>query len=82
MLDLTARLSSKGQIAIPKPIRDQLGLVQGTNLTVQVDGDTIILRKMVGSWRDWQGRFRGSPMLEDLAEERRLERERDADKSA
>lgn len=82
MADLTARLSSKGQIAIPKPIRDQLGLAQGTNLTVQVDGDAIILRKMAGSWRDWQGRFRGSLMLEDLAEERRLERERDADKSA
>ena len=80
---LTARVSSKGRIAIPKPIRDQLGLKAGTDLAVRVEGGEVVLRKVaVDSWRQWEGRFEGTPLLEDLAEERRRERERDARKGA
>ena len=80
---LTARVSSKGQIAIPKPIRDQLGLKAGTDLAVRVEGGEVVLRKVAAdSWRQWEGRFEGTPLLEDLAEEQRRERERDARKGA
>ena len=33
------RLTSKGQVVIPKPVRDQLRWVSGTELAVEVMGD-------------------------------------------
>ncbi len=36
-------VSSKGQVVIPKPIRDMLGLTPGTVLRVWVEGKKIIL---------------------------------------
>jgi AbrB family transcriptional regulator (stage V sporulation protein T) len=45
----TAKLSTKGQIVIPKPLRDKLGLKPGDPLVVGVDGDRLILRKITFS---------------------------------
>ena len=71
---LKARLSSRGQLALPKEVRDQLGLGEGVCLTVRVEGDEVILRKaLTGNWREWEGRFRGSDHLGDLARNRRKE---------
>ncbi len=36
-------VSSKGQIVIPKPIREKLGLKPGTTLKISVEGGRIIL---------------------------------------
>jgi AbrB family looped-hinge helix DNA binding protein len=36
---LKVRLSSRGQLALPKEVRDQLGLDEGDCLTVRVQGD-------------------------------------------
>ena len=71
---LKARVSSRGQLALPKEVRDQLGLGEGVCLTVRVEGDEVILRKVVtGHWRQWEGRFKGSDLLADLARNRRRE---------
>ena len=71
---LKARLSSRGQLALPKEVRDQLDLGEGVSLAVRVEGDEVILRKLVtGNWREWEGRFKGSDLLEDLARNRRKE---------
>jgi AbrB family looped-hinge helix DNA binding protein len=48
----TARLSSKGQIAIPAKIRHQLNLKQGTEFSITVEGEGLILRKVLR--RDWR----------------------------
>jgi AbrB family looped-hinge helix DNA binding protein len=49
---LKAKMSSRGQIALPKVIRDQLGLTDGVSMVVTVDGDDVILRKASeGGWR-------------------------------
>jgi AbrB family looped-hinge helix DNA binding protein len=75
---VTARMSSKGQIAIPKPLRDRFGLSEGTDVLLRVEGDEIVLRKISGdSWRKWEGRFAGSGVLEELIKERREEIRRD-----
>ncbi len=42
----TAKMSTKGQIVIPKPLREELGLKPGDPLAVGVDGDRLILRKI------------------------------------
>ncbi len=77
---LTARVSSKGQVALPKPIRDQLGLTQGSDVTVRIEGDAVILRKIERhAWRRWDGRLEGSRLLEDQVAERRHELARDAE---
>ena len=46
MLLATAKMSTKGQIVIPKPLREELGLKPGDQLAVGVDGDRLILRKI------------------------------------
>jgi AbrB family looped-hinge helix DNA binding protein len=75
---LKAKISSRGQIALPKAIRDQLGLTDGVSMVVTVDGDDVILRKAPeGGWRQWDSRFKGSDLLADLAAERRRELEDD-----
>lgn len=79
---LKARVSSRGQLALPKEVRDQLGLGEGACLTVRVEGDEVILRKAVtGNWREWEGRFKGSDLLGDLARNRRKELTRDRKRS-
>lgn len=75
----TVRVSSKGQIAIPKEIRDELGLSQGSDMVVQIQGDTVVLRKAPkDSWRKWAGRFAGSGLTEELDASRRDEIARDS----
>jgi len=65
---LKAHLSSRGQLALPKAVRQQLGLQEGASLTVRVEGDEVILRKaLAGSWKGWKGRSKGSDILGDLA---------------
>jgi len=57
---LKAHVSSRGRVALPKAVRHQLGLEEGASLTVRVEGDEVILRKAsAGSWREWEGRFKG-----------------------
>lgn len=74
----TLTVSSKGQIAIPKAIREQIGLQEGTRLRLSVEGDTMVLRKSSEEvWEKWGGRFPKSRMLEDLEREHREEVERD-----
>jgi AbrB family looped-hinge helix DNA binding protein len=41
----TSSISEKGQITIPKDIRDKLGILQGDRLVFNLKGDTIIIRK-------------------------------------
>lgn len=43
----TATLSSKGRVTVPKAVRRQLGLRQGTRVTVVVEGDHAVLRPAV-----------------------------------
>jgi AbrB family looped-hinge helix DNA binding protein len=78
----TVRVSSKGQIAIPKEIRDKLGLSQGSDMVVRIQGDTVVLQKAPkDNWRKWAGRFAGLGLTEELAASRREEIARDSQSS-
>jgi antitoxin PrlF len=55
-LSMNAILSEKGQVTIPKSIRDTLGLVPGSVLDFSTEGGRLILRKIidenpVAAWR-------------------------------
>ena len=54
----SARLTSKGQLVIPKSVRDSLHLKPGTDFDVRVEGSHIVLeaRHLKGSHlQDWPG---------------------------
>jgi len=42
------RVTEKGQITIPKDIRDALGIGAGTEVEFERDNETILVRKAVG----------------------------------
>jgi len=42
-MESTTVLTSKGQLVIPKPVRDALHLKAGTSLSVTTDGERIVL---------------------------------------
>jgi len=44
---MEATVAERGQITLPKAVRDALGLTKGTTLKVELDGGRIILRKDV-----------------------------------
>ncbi len=44
---MEATVAERGQITLPKAVRDALGLVKGSILKVELEGGRIILRKNV-----------------------------------
>ncbi len=73
-------ISSKGQVAIPKAIRDALNLSEGVKLTLEVRGHEIVLSKEP-AWKKLQGAAAGSDLTAALAKERKWEREHDDSRS-
>jgi len=65
-------VSSKGQIAIPKQVRDALNLTQGSKLTLEVRGQEIVLSKGA-AWKKLQGA--GRDIKKEFADFRKEERE-------
>ena len=53
---MEATVAERGQITLPKAVRDALGLTKGTTLKVELEGGRIILRKNVD---DALSRLRG-----------------------
>lgn len=43
-MNVRAKVSSKGQLVLPKAVRDAHGLVAGSEVEVESVGDTIVLR--------------------------------------
>jgi antitoxin PrlF len=44
-MDVTAQLSSKGQLTVPKVVRDALGLVEGDQVVFRVEGRRAVLAR-------------------------------------
>ncbi len=73
----TTTVSSKGQIVIPKPIRDRLQLIPGTTLRIDVQGETLVIHRVAPGYPDWRtmrGMFATrADLLAELARERAAE---------
>jgi AbrB family looped-hinge helix DNA binding protein len=77
---IKATISSKGQIAIPKAVRDRLNLKEGTEVLIDVQGEALVMKRLVRDFPDWRtmrGMFKGSDLLQDLADEHASELTRD-----
>lgn len=47
-------VTDKGQVTIPKPLRDALGIQPGTEVSFEAEGETLVVRKLRGP--DGRGR--------------------------
>jgi AbrB family looped-hinge helix DNA binding protein len=50
------RLTSKGQVTIPQAIREELGLLPGTAVEFETQGDAVLMRKSTRPSRQSRGR--------------------------
>ena len=76
---MATRLSTKGQLVIPKDIRRALGLKPGARFDIRVVDDKIILEPLTASpIAALYGRYADDDFLHDLETEHRQEVEDDA----
>ena len=75
-MEVSARLSSKGQVTVPRAVREALSLEEGDRLVFRVQGDRAILARtadllaLAGSVSVPAAK-RGAPWAEVMAETRR-----------
>ncbi|MBI4743862.1 MAG: AbrB/MazE/SpoVT family DNA-binding domain-containing protein [Actinobacteria bacterium] len=57
---LTAKVTSKGQITIPKEVRDKLGIQSGENIGFERKGDVFYIKKTLkkSPFDRWVGRLK------------------------
>lgn len=68
--------SVKGQVVIPRRLRKEFGIEDGTRALVYQEDDHIVLRPMTAKRYDaLQGCLKGTGVLEALMEDRKRERE-------
>ena len=73
---LTVRVSEKGQVVLPKQLRERLGVRRGHLLEVAEYDGGILLRPLTAdrdaaprSWRRWRGVLKNTDALRDLEQE-------------
>ena len=78
------RTLAKGQVVIPKEIRQALGIAPGTKLHVRIEGKEVVLFPLPADpIRALRGIAKGGPsMTQALLEDRRQELEREEKKFA
>ncbi len=73
------RVTSKGQVTIPKEIRDELGLEPGSQVEFVRENGRVVLRRRIPDevFRKWRGYLRGkllAPTVDETIELMRGER--------
>jgi AbrB family looped-hinge helix DNA binding protein len=67
---LTAKLSSKGQIVIPKGVRERLNISSGTFFNIRLENDDIVLTPVKSTpVQRLYGKFAGEKILDELERE-------------
>jgi AbrB family looped-hinge helix DNA binding protein len=73
-------VSSKGQVAIPKTVRDALNLSEGIKLVLEVRGQEIVLSKEP-IWKKLQGAGAGLSLMTGFTTFKKDEREHEDSRS-
>ncbi len=74
---MTHRVGPKGQVVIPKELRDELGIEPGDEVSFWHHEDHVAVRP-ASHRRPLRGRFEGSPLVDALAAERAADRQRES----
>jgi len=74
---MTHKVGPKGQVVIPKEIRDQLGIEPGDEVSFWREDDHVAVRP-VGAARPLKGRYPGASLTDLLERERAADRERES----
>jgi AbrB family looped-hinge helix DNA binding protein len=74
---MTHRVGPKGQVVIPKVLRDELGIEPGDEVSFWLEDGHVALCP-THRRADLRGRFVGVPLTEDLEAARREDRSREA----
>ena len=73
---MTQRIGPKGQVVIPKSIRDELGIRPGDEVVVTLDGRAVRI-VAAASLESLRGMLKGHQLVEILEEEHRRELEKE-----
>lgn len=73
---MTHRVGPKGQVVIPKELRDELGIEPGDKVSFWRHDDHVAVRPAARR-RPLRGRFRGSHLVDELTAERAADRARE-----
>jgi AbrB family looped-hinge helix DNA binding protein len=76
---MTHRVGPKGQVVIPKALREQLGIEPGDEVDFWFHDDHVAVR-LAEHRRPLRGRFRGSALTGELDREREADVAREADR--
>lgn len=76
---MTYRVGAKGQVVIPKTIRDLVGLHPGDDVEFSVENDEVILRRATPR-TELRGRYQGTDLTGALLRERSADRSREDDR--
>ena len=66
-------MGTKGQVVIPKSIRDRVGLQPGAEVDFELRGEEVVVRAARPATASLAGRFAGSGMAARLLADRRRE---------
>jgi AbrB family looped-hinge helix DNA binding protein len=69
---MTHRIGTKGQIVIPKEMRENAGLFPGAEVDFELDGDAVTVRRRRDP-RPLGGRYKDSALAQGLLEDRARE---------
>lgn len=76
---MTHRIGAKGQVVIPKELRDQLGIEPGDEVDFWLHDDHVAVRPAERR-QPLRGRFRGSPLTRELECGRATDRDHEANR--
>jgi AbrB family looped-hinge helix DNA binding protein len=80
LVDVAAKVTSKGQVTVPKVVRDALGIEEGDEVVFRVEGDRAVLAR-TPNFLDLAGSIRVPAAKRNVAWDEVLRRTR-ADRAA